>query len=476
MRGFVPTPAAVVDLMVGRLLADHDPARAASVLDPGCGEGAFLAGVRRWEKQRGAGRNLALLGVESEPRRAGATRAAFSGDVATQVVEEDYLRWDPGKEFDFIIGNPPYVPITALSEAEKRDFRGRFAAARGRFDLYLLFMEKSLRLLRPGGRMVFITPEKYLYVATAVPLRRILAQHNVEEIDLVGESTFEGLVTYPTITTIVRRAPTGPTRMRMRGGVSRDVVFGAEGAPIYPAGGATPTPTDCTLLADLCVRISAGVATGADSVFVHEARTVPEALARYAHPTAAGRELRVGDAEQSLPPANRFLMLVPYDEGGALRPLEELGPLAGFLNQDAVKSRLQRRTCVARKPWHAFHETPPLGDVLRPKLVCKDIGPTPRFWIDRTGTLLPRHTIYYLVPHESSWLKPLCDYLNGPVAAAWLAGNCQRAANGFIRMQSATLKKLPVPDEVVRSLHPPWAGALGGSAAPLESTKPTAAK
>lgn len=47
MKGFVPTPAALVDLMVDRLFEGRLPAPEHTLLDPGCGDGAFLNGVIR---------------------------------------------------------------------------------------------------------------------------------------------------------------------------------------------------------------------------------------------------------------------------------------------------------------------------------------------------------------------------------------------------------------------------------------------
>ena len=45
--------------------------------------------------------------------------------------------------FDYIIGNPPYVPIEGLDEAEKGRYKAAFLTAQGRFDLYLLFFRTS---------------------------------------------------------------------------------------------------------------------------------------------------------------------------------------------------------------------------------------------------------------------------------------------------------------------------------------------
>jgi len=89
---------------------------------------------------------------------------------------------------------PTYVPITALSEAEKARYRARYLTARGRFDLYLLFFRGGITAARAGGRLVFITPRKYLYVETAGPTARLLARWHIEEIRLVREDTFGDLV------------------------------------------------------------------------------------------------------------------------------------------------------------------------------------------------------------------------------------------------------------------------------------------
>jgi adenine-specific DNA-methyltransferase len=108
-----------------------------------------------------------------------------------------------------------------------------------------------------------------------------------------------------------------------------------------------------------------------------------------------------------------------------------------------------RRTCVRRKPWYAFHENPPLRDILRPKILCKDITAKPQFWVDRGGKLVPRHSVYYIIPKRAENVDALCSYLNSAHVREWLEGNCQRAANGFLRLQSSVLNRLPLPIELV---------------------------
>jgi adenine-specific DNA-methyltransferase len=442
MRGFVSTPHAIVDIMVEKLFAGKPPTRNSTLIDPGCGPGAFIAGVLRWCARH---KNAVpkIVGYENEPSRYMEATARFRDVPTVTVLRQDFLTAREGA-FDYVIGNPPYVPITELSKSEKARFRRRFSAARGRFDLYLLFFEQGLRLLGPSGRLVFITPEKFLYVKTAESLRRILATHYVREIELINEETFGELVTYPTISTVdITTEDRNMTTVVLRDKSHHNLTFPKDGSSLQPLLHTESPKVEGTgvSLEDVCVRISCGVATGRDSVFVQKTKNLNSGLARFALPTVSGRDL----SPASIEVRSDKSMLIPYDNKGRLLPLRCLGALRRYLSQPPVRAKLEARTCVTRKPWYAFHDSVPLPDILRPKLLCKDITAKPHFWIDRNGSIVPRHSVYYIVPRDSSKLDELQDFLNGPEATAWLRRNCQRAANGFLRLQSSVLKCLPVP-------------------------------
>lgn len=215
------------------------------------------------------------------------------------------------------------------------------------------FFEQALRNLESGGRLVFITPEKYHYVASAGPLRELLARYALEEICLVREDTFGKLVTYPTIT-VLKHAPPQPTQIVRRDGSSLSVSLPpgqqAWQALFVPA----PSQASRLTLGEVCVRISCGVATGADSVFVHTTASLDPDLLPFTYPTLAGRQLTPATSE--LPTGT--VMLIPYDKQGCLLALTELGALGHYLMRPSIRERLLQRTCVRHKPWYAFHETP----------------------------------------------------------------------------------------------------------------------
>ncbi len=450
MKGFVPTPAPTVDLMVGKLFAGIPSGRALTILDPGCGEGEFIAGVIR--ACRDTGRPVPhIIGVELDANRAATAKRRFAKIPQVEIVRRDFLDHFDG-QFDLIIGNPPYVSILGLDSAEREAYRSAYATATGRFDLYLLFFEQALRLLAADGRLVFITPEKYLYVESARPLRALLNQHRVEELHFAAEATFVDLVTYPLITTVSASRSRAATRVVRRDGTTTSAhLVGA--ASWLPGISGHPTRIGGVTLGDVALRVSCGVATGADQVFVARRSDLPAALLRFAHPTVSGRQI---SAERFL--GDDRVMLAPYNRAGQLLPERELGALGRYLGVPERRALLEARTCTDRKRWYAFHDNLPLDAMLRPKLLCKDITQSPYFVVDHRGDIVPRHSVYYVVPADPSDLGPLAAYLNSAEASAWLRANCQRATKGYLRMQSHVLKRLPLP-----ASFEPRLGALAGS-------------
>ncbi|WP_128906182.1 Eco57I restriction-modification methylase domain-containing protein [Halorubrum amylolyticum] len=444
MKGHVPTPDDLAEKMVRRVFCDHPPDTGDSVLYPGAGTAPFAAAVERicetreWETPEG-------YGVEPNPDHLSEARDRRLKHVTFD--ERDFLAPEMLEEgpFEYVIGNPPYVPIEGLSEDEKKRYKDSFETASGRFDLYLLFFERALSLLAPDGVLSFITPEKFEYVGTAAPLRRLLTSgtYHVIEIEHVAEDAFSGLVTFPCVTT-VQRGGSGKTTIRLRDGTTHETTLttGDSWAPKIRNADFEAMQTGATLR-DITERISPGIATGADHVFVFDKNEVPEEVdEKWLRPTVSGKQLREFDS-----PYTNSVFVCPYGDDGSLPDEDELGSFGEWA--EGHRDRLAERSCVKKggKRWYAWHETPPMEDILQPKIVFKDIAKEPRFWIEETGDVIPKHSVYYLIPRESVPFDGLLEYLNTPKARMWMEANCQRAHNGYYRLQSRVLGDLPVPAE-----------------------------
>lgn len=442
MKGHVRTPSELADQLVRKLFHDNPPVETDRILYPGLGTAPFVSAVRRYCDDHNVPTPIGL-GIETDPEKIERARNRLPNSPP-EIEERDFL--DPDEEFgefEYIVGNPPYVPIERLSEPEKNRYKQQFETAVGRFDLFVLFFERAVNLLSDDGRLVFVTPEKFEYTETTAPLRRLLTQYHLEEIKHLDEDSFDGHITFPTITT-VRNCDGETTRVRRRNGTEETVVLPTDGRSWASTLRETESETldsDVTLQ-DVTKRISCGVATGADSVFVMDKNDVPPQLAEWTYPTTSGKQLRVNDG-----PHSEQVFICPYDETGRLPSEDTLGAFGDWA--EIRRDRLEDRSCVEKdkRVWYAWHENPPMEDILQPKIVCKDIADEPEFWADYEGTVVPRHSVYYLLPKDHVEIDDLLDYLNSERARTWIKANAQKAHNDFYRLQSKMLNKLPVPEE-----------------------------
>jgi hypothetical protein len=104
--------------------------------------------------------------------------------------------------FDAVIGNPPYIRIQMMKEwapIEVEFYKEAYAsAAKGNYDIYVVFVERGLSLLNNQGRLGFILPHKFFNSQYGEPLRKMLAEgkHLSHIVHFGDQQVFEGATTY----------------------------------------------------------------------------------------------------------------------------------------------------------------------------------------------------------------------------------------------------------------------------------------
>ncbi|KZL49003.1 restriction endonuclease subunit M [Nodularia spumigena CENA596] len=82
--------------------------------------------------------------------------------------------------FDIVIGNPPYIRIQALKEwaaLEVEFYKEKYVSAnKGNYDIYVIFVEKGLNLLKKDGRLGFILPHKFFNAQYGESLRKLISK------------------------------------------------------------------------------------------------------------------------------------------------------------------------------------------------------------------------------------------------------------------------------------------------------------
>lgn len=267
-RFYTPDPVVrfIVRETLGRIRADGRAIGDLRILEPACGEGVFLLESLRYlvasgwadgdavercrmvqrvlygvDRDRAAvQRTRAALAAWAEPavdRRerwelqlAGkilCTDALIQDDEHTGLAPRDWPRMFPevfgGTRggFDAVIGNPPYVNIRRLTQHQgdqvKRVLRRHYRCAKGAYDLYVLFFELALRLLRPGGLCGMIVPNKLATLNYAEACRGMLARETTlwTIADLSGSRVFPGANVYPYIMIWQKQPPPPDHRTRI---------------------------------------------------------------------------------------------------------------------------------------------------------------------------------------------------------------------------------------------------------------------
>ena len=95
--------------------------------------------------------------------------------------------------FDVVIGNPPYVPAEYIDESNKLFLEKLYQSAFGRINLYPIFYEKGLQILKENGRLGFITPYTILKNKYYKEARKYILEHSTirELIDFKGVLVFK---------------------------------------------------------------------------------------------------------------------------------------------------------------------------------------------------------------------------------------------------------------------------------------------
>ncbi len=148
-----------------------------SILEPSCGDGAFLEKIERVQmpslKQ--------VTACEIEPQEA--EKARNRTQLPLRVLNCDFLRWflfEARNEagFDAVIGNPPFIRYQYLSE-EQQFLAGKIFAQLGlpftkHTNAWVPFVLASIKLLNPGGRIAMVIPSEILHIPHAASLRQYL--------------------------------------------------------------------------------------------------------------------------------------------------------------------------------------------------------------------------------------------------------------------------------------------------------------
>lgn len=116
------------------------------------------------------------------------------------------------KKYDFVVGNPPWLGILKMEKQTLATY-SHYLSAKGKYDLYVLFIELGAKMLSKNGRLGYITQNRFLKVGYAESLRDFLASNfALRQITDFGDiKIFTDATNYPCILVLENDGPGGFT-------------------------------------------------------------------------------------------------------------------------------------------------------------------------------------------------------------------------------------------------------------------------
>jgi hypothetical protein len=173
-RGAFYTPEDLTRFLARWAIRDADD----RVLEPACGDGAFVTAVSKRFEALGmddlAGR---LFGIEREPDEA---QKALALAPNASVLTSDFFDVEPTllPQMDAVIGNPPYIRYHGFTGTDRE--KGLSRARLQGVELTRLasswahFVVHSVAFLGPAGRLALVLPAELLHTDYGQPVRDLL--------------------------------------------------------------------------------------------------------------------------------------------------------------------------------------------------------------------------------------------------------------------------------------------------------------
>ena len=168
------TPTKVVKKLCAELFSMNNP-EGKDIIDPCCGTGNFILQLPpEIGYEHIFGNDIDPICVKIARLNYALKYGVSNQDtIYSHITENDFLLYETDKQYDFIIGNPPWG--YEYTESQKTALREKYSVAIGNsIESYDVFVEQALSVLREGGLLSFVLPEAFLNVKTHTSIRKKL--------------------------------------------------------------------------------------------------------------------------------------------------------------------------------------------------------------------------------------------------------------------------------------------------------------
>ena len=399
--------------------------------------------------------------------RNGVKRAEADRLVQVWLRQGDFLLESSDHEFTHIVGNPPYVRHESVPDILMKEYRRRFETIYDRADLYVPFIEKSLRSLVTDGTLGFICSDRWTKNRYGKKLRTFvsLGFSLVAYIDMVDTDAFHSEVSaYPAIF-VISRKKTPATRVYSKPTIDQDFLSrladeitqnnyhrnGRVRQIQSVARDSSPWVLNSfdqlalvrrleetfPLIEEVGCKIGIGVATGADREFIGDYNDLAVENTRKL-PLVQTKDISSGRVKW-----RGKGIINPFDEHGKLVQLEDYPRLRAYFEKR--RDRIAKRHIAKKSPlnWYRTIDRIYPDLTFREKLLIPDIKGDAAI-VYEEGNYYPHHNLYYIT--STAWdVRSLMVVLRSGIANLFVSLYSTRMRGGYLRFQAQYLRRLRIP-------------------------------
>jgi len=503
--GGIYTPQYIARFFARYLRDNHTPPafRALTVADPTCGSGIFprtllelqcdpLQDIDVDATAKTAFKNTHCVDVDANACQATRLSFALLHVVLTRrvpatlnVIEGEAVQYyqqhsaSLENRFDAVLANPPYVRWDRMALSLRQRYRRLLGnLATGKLDAYQAHLEVGLRLVKPGGFVLYVLPHAFLIAKAAVGLRQRISRDfwirvlvDLSEIPVFDAGSYVILLVLQRKTRLLTAEPSA-TVVKCRAFVGQALqdtlanrTIEGDSYSIYSVPQKSFSDREWLVLGprdylikqkvsrkarlDVFLTIREGSVTGADEIFIRDRTEVPPSEREVYRPLLRDREM----ARYMIPSQLDKVVFYPYvgEKKLTLKALRLDFPVT-WKYLKAHRAALSGRGAVSRSgnPWWAPVRPRSPRNILRPKIVSPHLVALPRFAADTNGDLLISHSPFMYPKtreHEEEDLRYFVAVLNSRVVFWQLTHASHKYARGYLMLEKKTLAPLLVSDQ-----------------------------
>lgn len=148
-EGIYFTPHETIEFIINIIKPLFNDYKSINILENSCGSGEFIINLIKNFT------NINIIGIEKNKYIYNKIQH-FSNDFI-KILNEDFIEYDNDNTFNLIIGNPPFCVID--KKYIHKDYYNYFD---GRPNTFIIFLLKSLKLLKDNGIIAYILPKSFL--------------------------------------------------------------------------------------------------------------------------------------------------------------------------------------------------------------------------------------------------------------------------------------------------------------------------